>query len=801
MAHTSLSSRLLLLALCLALPRPSSSVRFVEDDPAAKPPENSDRLQCLRQDELDLVIPSSNGDVLRMVLGLGGDTGNDAYLSAKSIWAKKISARAIVSRYQNNNILVQLQGADGGLGKIDAWLNGFDLVCKNSLMDAGASAAADRKLLAKGQPVRIDFKLAALGELVHDEELDMWNVVLDRNAITTSTYVDFNGDEQEVDADPDVFKLTFENQRILQASLNNFGKLDKLISDALFGAVVAAIPKGLIGSMAYIDKKDLTFDINVDLEGTSEVQGGPLQVAAKATIHMGTDPAKLLKTMTDRFEPRALARRQFERLWEKYDLEDMLKNNVPKLKSTLKRFGVNDEQLAGLRDVQGMRDALQKSAENSADGLVRALKPFMASQTEQDLTIFEGLDVATQIGFRGNLAQKTQIVTMTTLPGAEHVVSVPPALTRSIGPLKQLAMPKAGSGTELAFSNMKLTSNNLQMPLIELTNLRVRVKNESSATPQAKIYNINGRLRDASLVLPASYDMHSELHNEQVRVEYSPEGRLRVKFDDKGWVFVRYLQDSKAAVSENVRVGLADAIDGAVPSNLARLTEPAVGLDLMKVLPDPDFLATFKVQGHKGTLAIELVSKVQTSLNLEAVLKPLMAARPTDDFGYTFQSQKVRWLNNEKAQATFAEVPVVAIVSCGYLRLLKQGRTDHPLDRVKMEPSNGQLHIDLALYTVAPEVESGTSCILLYGSGIKPRKAGGFMGMGSRDVTDKVCPLPGKEAQTQQLLEAITLQIQRFRDDPVKAAAWKYGTHMVNRTMYKLPGVQTIDLTSIVDSA
>lgn len=794
------------LALLALLPLASGVRVSVHDAVEVKAvPVNKDRMQCLRQDELDLVMPSSGAYAVRQVLGIGGDTSSDIYLSADNIFVSSLDARVTIKRKSGFEILLELGGAGRELGKMSALLTGFNLICRSRIIEAGAAAVVwDKRQMAEGQPVDLAFKLSARGTLVHDEELDTWDIELKSNSERVH-YADMDGDMRHYDSNSDEFRLSFKNQHILEELANRFGNLDKLVIDGLFNAVVAALPKGLIGSMAYISKEDLNFEANVDLNGTSQTQSapnswGPLQVQAAASISLETDPAKLLKTVTDRFEPRALARRRITQLWNTYNLQDMFQDNLPMLQATLKRYGVSEETLAGLHNMQSVNEALLAAAEASADGLVRALQPFMSTSGQRN-DLFEGLDVGVLAEFHMDSREGTTVQTgsLKTLPPLEHVLSAPAALLDAVGLKEKLSLPKPGSATAFSASNIRLNSREVHIDMIELQQLRVRVRNESSPTPQAKIYIVNGRVRDMALTLPEAMNTHAELHTASCSTELSPSGDLRVNLDNDGWLFRTEAAPSPPAASGKTRDGPPTTLDGAVPEGFARPSEPAEVLDLARVAPKTDFGATLTVHGKGGRLAVKVSATAKASVDFHSFLKPILAGRPSEDFGYTFSSQLVTWVSDEDTFDDFSGPRVVAVVSCGFLRLLKKGPQEGLLNRVNMKPENGQLHVDLAEYDAAPARDS-RGCILLYSSGVKARRVGGVLGYGSREVTDKLCALPGREADLNLLLSAIQLQINRFKDDRAKSKLWKYGTHLATAPQFKLPGLQTRDLAAIVDS-
>merc|ERR1712224_133808 len=84
---------------------------------------NTDRLDCLRQDELDLVVPHTDDQVVRMVLGLGASTASDIYISATDIVIKKLTANFRLNRKDRNMFEIEIDGDEQYKGQGVASVN------------------------------------------------------------------------------------------------------------------------------------------------------------------------------------------------------------------------------------------------------------------------------------------------------------------------------------------------------------------------------------------------------------------------------------------------------------------------------------------------------------------------------------------------------------------------------------------------------------------------------------------------------------------------------------------------------
>ena len=147
--------------LALLLPWIVSSIRGRLDlaDPPEEVPKNEDRLQCLRQDNLDLVGTRDFDErfVVRMVLGVHEqDTDSDVYLFAEKFRFSRVHAELKLTRTGADALEFELVGDDSigqntGLGQADLWLSGFQVVTESTIINWASSLAANRDALAKGQ--------------------------------------------------------------------------------------------------------------------------------------------------------------------------------------------------------------------------------------------------------------------------------------------------------------------------------------------------------------------------------------------------------------------------------------------------------------------------------------------------------------------------------------------------------------------------------------------------------------------------------------------------------------------------
>jgi len=214
---------------------------------------------------------------------------------------------------------------------------------------------------------------------------------------------------------------------------------------------------------------------------------------------------------------------------------------------------------------------------------------------------------------------------------------------------------------------------------------------------------------------------------------------------------------------------------------------------------------------------VHAAGTVEGSLDVGRFLKPLLAPRPSEDFGYTFYVGKFQ-RKLEGGEPNLPKVSqVVAVVSCGYLRLVKPrfGSVDpfgpsgtdenKPFEAVDWDPTNGQLQLELETYRTSPEVRevsAGEACLVLYSSGYLPRSVSQGWISGSTKADEQLC---GDKADVEQLRQAIELQVKRFRSNWAKSKEWNFGTHLHQDSegedlpqFLLAPGKETLPLSELI---
>ncbi|CAE7289464.1 unnamed protein product, partial [Symbiodinium necroappetens] len=231
-----------------------------------------------------------------------------------------------------------------------------------------------------------------------------------------------------------------------------------------------------------------------------------------------------------------------------------------------------------------------------------------------------------------------------------------------------------------------------------------------------------------------------------------------------------------------------ESADGRVPAEFQRPTTSRLDMTVVDRIEQVGGNVSVNIVGNdKGSLPIKIGGTLQMRLDVKSVAASALAALPTQDFGYVFFADEFTW-----HKSSGKVYKVMAVLSCGYLRLLEWPLRSDPLKRLEMKTE--QLQIDLAKMTRHPTIEDKElgPCLLL-----ERRKDA--MLWGYSDVTERLC---AARSQAQALGKAITMQIRRFdtKFHNPQAADWRYGTHVAGKPQYVLPQdtVQT-NLLTVLD--
>ena len=133
-------------------------------------PPNADRMECLRQDNLDLAGTRDFAKrfILRKVLGVGADkTESDIYVFAEQLHISVLRAELILAPTGSDEMEFELMGDDifdkhSDVGRADVWISGFEVRTNNNLISWASNLAANREILSQGQTLTSAKKLGAV---------------------------------------------------------------------------------------------------------------------------------------------------------------------------------------------------------------------------------------------------------------------------------------------------------------------------------------------------------------------------------------------------------------------------------------------------------------------------------------------------------------------------------------------------------------------------------------------------------------------------------------------------------------
>eukprot|EP00930_Biecheleria_cincta_P104384 TRINITY_DN9664_c0_g2_i3.p1 TRINITY_DN9664_c0_g2~~TRINITY_DN9664_c0_g2_i3.p1 ORF type:complete len:1661 (+),score=331.72 TRINITY_DN9664_c0_g2_i3:71-5053(+) len=805
---------------------------------------NTDRVQCLRQDNLDLVAADANGRASEYILrkaiapevsavGLRSDsTGNDVYIFVKELLIRHIEANLDLKRVGESEFEFTLTGNDAyqdtaGVGKADIWLSGFRLVTPSKLISWAAALAANTDVLQQGQDGTLYFSLSGRVRAKIGEK-GAWEVDL-------------------VDTDVELFKFRFSSQATLETALNKWGGLDKVLLDGLFGLVKMAMSPSVLAAMQFIPMKqgvkdqdqEFWLSVSVSLAGSMDRPNKELNLDTSLSVIAHVQPAKLIQVFMEHFNITAIAERKVEQFLSDPAVLNAWQNNRGVFVENLKQYRLLAGDLLdfvqNVTELDVLRPRLLKAAADLADSVTQALQPFVrayaqgkSGYTEKFRVRLEGStgwDTALKDGLLwanlrpsriGNGAvwlrdfKATSAKEDLQLGGTSPVefVWVPLDLLDVFGLGGLLQAPSREKVTGLKVQNASFDFSELKVSNMAIWNFLRWIgsaQNQSNDTdpasvPQDLMEIASAELADVSLRLPSVFKpkfAEISLFSKELAGELTSKGVLTLSSLD-GFE-AQFDERPGEVVTGTGRQGLPDTIDGPIEKWLARPSTAGPGLSRKVASPEAAGGIYLEVSGSAGGLSLDLRARTQVTANLGTVLGSFLAGRPTEDFGYAFFADHLTWQRKKDGtEEIISEFSVATVLNCGYLRLLEFPLRTKPLARLDM--NNGQLELDLTKYTASPKIvqrpsgQGGTmTCLMLYSSGYEAPKVGSWLS--STKVQDFVC---GSQQKIDDLSTAIDLQLRRFRDP--RARMWDFGTHNATEKAQHLltGGRATMDLVEIL---
>lgn len=783
---------------------------------------NDDQLTCIRQDNLDLIKPRKPGHVVRQTIAVDAvQTGSDIIVSIDEVWIKTLSLTVKIKRKPDSDTFTfDVMGdtpamIDGvqyyDLASVDFWLSGVDCLIADSWLEYGASWVADRDLLDAGQDGTMRFKMSGEGRGVFNTVSGQWEIVM----------VD-----EWTDTKP--FEMKIENQWILEKAVKRYGGIEQKILDNLWPTVAKIFPVSLASTFRYMSSTELDMGIDVKISGSQADMNAPLVLQVNRRTVLDSEiplfsldalPWRLLQEFSTNFDPATIAARQVRAMLEEQNMEQMWEENKPVVKATLRRYGVATDWMEGELDIEEIEKRLIESAKKGADFMLQAMKPFIEASQHGQEKIFEGvsLELFTKIDWSKNVDDGRIKVHINAPAGEEsHFFVVPKTFIEAVGggdsPTKLLVPPKTGR-TTIGHSDLTLQGRELVCGRADMENMLVRLGGVNGS--KVNIWKLGGAVKDVTITMPDTLDLGWDFAWHRSHVELKEDGTIIVGGGHGGmdleqkprsglppapqqWGKLRPVTTPVLpATTPPTFINTELFIDGHVPPEIARPTRDKEEVALTDKIPMVSLTATLSLTGNGDRLQLGLLSTGTVHVNMERILRPTLAVRPTEDFGYTFHAGMfTRFLKNPEPTAVrFEATQMAVVVSCGFLRLLEAGKMQDPSDpfaMINFKPEvTGQLEIDLKDYLKVglkgPEVSEtweGTDhykCIDLYtnilletGHKMRFRYNGAFKITRYDEVSEKLC---GEAKEVDKLMYAIKLQLARWGHDPDKAVKWNHGTH------------------------
>lgn len=811
---------------------------------------NIDRVQCLRQDNLDLVGADTRGRSVQYIMrqaivpdvsaiGFNAqNTKNDIYIFVKDLLIRNFQANLELKRVGETDFEFKLTGNKAykgttGVGNANIWLSGFDLETKSKVISWATALAANKEVLREGQEGTLHFSLSGLVRSKIGKkgllEVDLFDTAVK------------------------LFQFEFTSQQILQTSLNKFGGLERFLLDGILDIVKLSISPSLLASMRYIplqsgiknEDQDLWLSASLALTGSMLQPNAELNLDTSLSVIAHVRPAKLIQVFTEQFNITELAEARVEAFLSNPAVQRAWKNNRPAFVRNLKQYRLLAGDLLDVventTELPMLRPRLLKAAAEVGDTVTQALQPFVKAYAQGKLGYAEefkimlegniGWDDEVKDGmlwanlrpskmvhgaawlreFHATSAQEE--IQLGSTDQAVNFAWVPLELLDVLGLGDLLTAPDRGKVTGLKIEKASLDLSELNSDLnisnVALSNFLRWMSPSGEGEGDAELMEItNAELADVSLRLPSVLKpdfADISLTSLGINGELTSSGVLTLSSSTG---FELNLNESEAddadAALRRRREGSPDAIDGPMEHWVSRPSEDGPGLSRKVATRMGAGGIYLKVSGSANGLSLDFQAKTQVTANLGKVLGSVLAGRPTEDFGYAFFAEHLVW-ERTASHTTPTRNSVAAVLNCGYLRLLEFPLRKEPLSR--LDTSDGQLELDIAKYKDAPVIvdryagpdETNLECCMdLYTSGHKAPTVGGWWSRGgSHEVKDAVC---GSCEKVRDLGAAIALQVRRFQDH--RAAAWGFGTHNESsEKQFNLPaGRTTMDLVEILSA-
>eukprot|EP00913_Durusdinium_trenchii_P029242 g27410.t1 len=589
--------------------------------PVKNEPKNTDRLQCLREDNLDLVgkLDADERYILREVIPTSDDTSGDLYVFCEQIQVHSLNARVHLKRVGEDEFEFKLTGNKRRQGRPEQ-----------------LSPPRPEELVS----TRVGFwKLQLPRQKVIDFALNNWNLekrILDElyGVIKEALPVNF---------------LAVLTYLPLQGYNNPRGAMPGEFRDQRRG--------GLGARREWAEQEDLDIKVTLHVDAKMKEPNGKLSVKTLFQFKMQVDPVPLLDVLVQHFDVKEMAMEadvieswalgspeQFLETLRQYRfvLSDAVRQLVTKEGASIEESGDGRASvwlLELLLPCQDLIPFLLEAAEQRAnDILVSGLAPLVKAHKagEHGLLNNFSANLLSTASWRG----ATRLLEASLEPGEATLFRVPKhdhlvlemnrSLLENLGLRGRLPVPVKDTASELTIEGVTFDSRTLRVRRGHVTNWRHPENENGDRSWEVESLELANML----LQLPQAAVRRFNATLDRIRVIFQDE-LVQVKGLDDG-LQVKKLKPRQPLLTAlaRLRSGAPERADGQVPVRWQRTIEHVE----MELLDFVDSVSTTLFLTIKGTGQGGLELSVEGPLHFEVEMKPFLqehlASRPRQDFGY-----------------------------------------------------------------------------------------------------------------------------------------------------------------------
>eukprot|EP00439_Symbiodinium_sp_Y106_P075214 s902_g14.t2 len=584
------------------------------------------------------------------------------------------------------------------------------------------------------------------------------------------------------------FSFGFQNKKVLAFALSWLpSPIEDEIKNQLFELVETTIPIKLLASLQFLPREDHWLTGSMKLLGNMTEVNGPLKVWSSLDVTAHTMPTRIPGILNETFTLEELAAAFLSDPKLARALSNLIEN-LPQF-----RYVIGDRLKSVMEKVnyESSRPARMQIRKISNELSVQFLQPFLKARIGSKAADLRGLNAHLDGGISWNssdngLARASFYPKELKLQAGSGEDGNPlySLAQAPLGLLEELALsellpklPAEGELAEVEFRDLEYNPNHISLALAAIRNWAQ--KPDASANATAKWQIILAEAKAIALRLPQALSLPFGISCKGGKIAIDHSGRIQFLSARNGVEvsqtrpMVRPLREGAQRVSSS---GVGDeAWDSRLPAEFQRATTSQLDMTVVDRIDQIGGSVSLDVAGaEKGSLQIKIGGTLQMKVDAKSVVASALAGLPTVDFGYAFFADEFSFYDKDWEERT-----VMAVLSCGYLRLFQWPLRLEKLKRLEMK--SGQRQYDLTKLRGYPTFEKDPQvgpCVLVHFQK-------GFFGS---DVTERLCGAGGK---AEALYKAVKLQMRRFEHGrqvhKAQAVNWKFGTHVAGKPQYVLP--------------